>query len=56
MIEKYLCLNTYHSEYGVDFYSGQVYCYKNGYMESTENGTSVMIDEDELNKNWKKIN
>lgn len=51
----YLCLKTYDSEYGVDFWSGRVYHYKDGYMHSTENGTSVMIEEDELKENWKLI-
>ena len=51
----YLCLKTYDGEYGVDFWSGKVYHYKDGYMDSTENGTSVMIDENELKENWRKI-
>ena len=55
---RYLCIVTYandEEEYGKDFYSGQTYEYKDGYMHSTENGTDVMMDEEELNKFWVKI-
>lgn len=50
-----MCLKTYENDeyYGVDFYSGKVYEYKNGYMHSTENGTDVMITENELKQYWR---
>lgn len=54
---KYKCLETYtDDDYGVDFLCGEVYEYKNGYMHSTENGTDVMIDDEELKQFWRKIN
>lgn len=56
MNEAYLCTKTYEDDdYGIDFLNGKIYYYKDGYMHSTENGTSVMIEEDELRENWEKI-
>ena len=57
MSKKYMCLKTYEDDesYGVDFYLGKVYEYKNGYMHSTENGTDVMISDNELIQYWQKI-
>lgn len=56
MVEKYICLKTYQDDecYGVDFYVGKIYEYKNGYMYSTENGTDVMISDRELKQYWQK--
>ena len=57
MVERYICLKTYEDDedYGVDFYTGKVYEYKDGYMHSIENGTDVIISENELNRYWQKI-
>lgn len=55
----YMCLNTYQSEdeeYGLDFLASKIYTYRDGYMHSTENGSDVMIDEEELQRNWLKVN
>ena len=52
---RYMCMNTYENEveeYGTDFLCGRCYDYKDGYMHSTENGTDVMIPEEELRKYW----
>lgn len=54
----YMCLKTYQNEddgYGLDFLSTKTYSYTNGYMHSTENGSDVMIEKDELEKHWHRI-
>lgn len=53
---KYRCLETYtDDDYGLDFLRGKVYEYRDEYMHSTENGTDVMIDEEELSQFWEKV-
>ena len=55
---KYICMQTYNNEveeYGIDFLSGKTYEYKDGYMHSTENGSDVEIEINELEKYWVKV-
>ena len=53
--KEFLCVKTFaadEEQYGVDFVPGNVYVcdIESGYMESTENGTSVWLTNDDLNE------
>ena len=65
MNEKYLfkCLKTFASEpeeYGIDFYEGKQYYGEKEdeeyyYLESSENGTCVLVSNEELKEYFKVI-
>ena len=56
MKEYFKCLKTFASEpsiYGIDFYEGRIYTGEKEdeeyyYFDSTENGTCVLVSNDEL--------
>ena len=55
---KYFCWKTRidkNNKQKIDFLYGKSYEYKDGYMHSTENGTDVMINKEELEKYWSKL-
>lgn len=60
---KFLCLHTFAAdkkEYGIDFYKGKMYSGRvedkeHWYVNSTENGTSVLMSNEEMEKYFKQL-
>lgn len=61
--QNFKCIKTYVSEpetYGIDFYEGKTYTGEREdeeffYLDSSENGTCVLVNEEELKEFFEEI-